>query len=166
MKIAISDQDLSPMLIDKILQLPVIGKWMRHRFFKFGTVGASGTVVNLAVLYINQEILLKNIYPLQTRLKLSLAGAIFLATMNNYFWNRLWTWRDRKGKTRYGFFIQMGQYFLACGFAISLQYFLTMLFSRITHYLVANIIGIILAAILAYIMNDIWTFAVKKVDLG
>ena len=139
-----------------------IGKLLRHRFIKFGTVGASGTVVNLIMLHINQEILLRDIHPIETRLKLSLAGAIFLATINNYLWNRMWTWNDRKRKGGYGFFIQMGQYFLACGLAISLQYLFTIIFSRFIHYLIANIISIILAAIFVYILNDIWTFAMRR----
>lgn len=148
-------------IFNKIFQLK-IRKLLRHRFIKFGTVGASGTIVNLIMLHINQEILLRNIDPFETRLKLSLALAIFLATINNYLWNRMWTWNDRKRKDAYGFFLQMGQYFLACGLAISLQYLFTIIFSRFIYYLVANIISIILAAIFVYIINDIWTFATKR----
>ena len=148
-------------IFNRIFQSP-IRKLLRHRFIKFGTVGASGTVVNLVMLHINQEILLRDISPIETRLKLSLAGAIFLATINNYLWNRIWTWKDRRRKGGYGFFIQMGQYFLACGLAISLQYLFTIIFSRIIHYLIANIISIILAAIFVYIINDIWTFAMRR----
>ena len=152
-------------IIDKIYLIPIIGTIIRHRFIKFGTVGFSGTIVNLVVLYINQEFLFKDIYPPEGRLHLSLSVAIFLATINNYLWNRMWTWGDRKGKAKYGFFIQMGQYFLACGLAIFLQYVFTMLFSCFIHYLIANILSIILAAIFVYILNDIWTFSVKNINL-
>jgi len=148
-------------IFNKIFQL-IKRKLLRHRFIKFGAVGASGTVVNLIMLHINQEIILRNINPFETRLKLSLALAIFLATINNYLWNRMWTWNDRKRKGGYGFLIQMGQYFLACGLAISLQYLFTIIFSRFIHYLIANIISIILAAIFVYILNDIWTFAMRR----
>jgi hypothetical protein len=85
-------------VVDKILQLPIIRILIRYRFSKFGVVGFSGTVVNFIVLYINQEIIFKDIYPRETRLNLSLEVAIFLATINNYLWNRNWTWSDRKGK--------------------------------------------------------------------
>ena len=163
MNLTIFGQKLRSKIIVTILQLPIIGPIIRHRFTKFGTVGLSGTLVNLIVLYINQEILLQNVYPLERRLQLSLAGAIFLATVNNFIWNRMWTWGDRNRRVRYGFFTQMGQYFMACGIAIGLQYLFTLLFSRIIHYLIANIMAIILAAIFAYILNDIWTFAVKKI---
>ena len=54
-------------------QLSVIEKIIGHRFIKFGTVGFSGTIVNLAVLYLNQEIVFKGIYPVERRLYLSLS---------------------------------------------------------------------------------------------
>ena len=146
---------------DRFCAIPVLGPLLRHRFVKFGTVGFSGTIVNIGVLYLNQEFLFRHIYPLEKRLHLSLGGAIFLATLHNYLWNRMWTWRDRKGENPYGFFIQMGQYFLACALAIFFQYLFTTIFARIIHYLVANIIAIILAAIFAYVLNDVWTFSLR-----
>jgi putative flippase GtrA len=145
-----------------MLKAPVLDRLIRHRFVKFGTIGFSGTIVNLIVLYLNQEILFRNIYPIETRLNLSLAGAIFLATVNNFLWNRLWTWGDRRGKTKHGFFVQMGQYFLASWLAILIQFGLTNLFAQIIHYLMANIVAIIIAAIFTYIFNDIWTFSINK----
>jgi len=63
------------------------------RFLKFGTVGTSGILVNQGVLYAAQ------VYIFHVRhapegvdwigLNLSLALAIFFATLNNFFWNRL-----------------------------------------------------------------------------
>ena len=147
-----------------MLQIPIVGRLIRHRFIRFGTIGLSGTVVNLVVLYVNHEIILRNVYPIETRLSLSLAGAIFLATINNFLWNRVWTWGDRRGKTRHGFFIQMGQYFLASWLSIVLQFGLTRLFAQLIHYLTANIVAIILAAIVTYILNDLWTFSIRKPD--
>lgn len=148
--------------INRINSIHFINAFMRYRFIRFGFVGFSGTLVNLGLLYFNQEFLFKDIHPIHKRLHISLSVAIFLATVNNYLWNRLWTWGDRKGKTRYGFFIQMGQYFLACSVAIFLQYVFTIFISRIIYYLIANIIAIILAAIFVYIINDIWTFGSKR----
>jgi putative flippase GtrA len=113
------------------------------------------------VLYVNQEIIFGGINPVETRLRLSLAGAIFLATINNFLWNRMWTWRDRRGKTKHGIVVQMGQYFLASWLSIALQFFLTTLLARFIYYLLANIISIILAAIVTYVLNDVWTFSVK-----
>ena len=150
------------MVIDDVLKIPVIGRLIRHRFVKFCTVGFSGMIINLAALFMCQEILFENIRPESVRLNLSLGLAIFLATVNNYLWNRAWTWFDRKGKTKYSFFLQMGQYFIACGLAIGLQFGITLLLAQFIHYLIANIISIVIAAILNYLLNDIWTFAIRK----
>ena len=150
------------MLIDKISEIPGIGLLLRYRFVKFSIVGLSGMMINLVALYVSQEVLFKNIDPEVLRLNLSLGLAIFLATINNYLWNRTWTWLDRKGKTKYGFFPQMGQYFIACGLAIGLQFAFTLLLAQFMHYLIANIISIVLAAVLNYLLNDIWTFATRK----
>jgi len=163
----ISNRRRAPIVIDKILRLPIIGPLIGHRFTKFGAVGFLGTVVNLVALYIHQEFIFKNIYPKETRLHLSLAVAIFLATVSNYLLNRSWTWADRKGKTIKSFFVQMGQYFVACGLAIGIQFGLTVLLARYMHYLIANVIAIILAAVFNYLLNDIWTFSAdfyKKLD--
>jgi putative flippase GtrA len=137
---------------------PLIKALIRHRFIKFGMVGLSGTVVNMAVLYFSQSVLFANIFPAEKRLYFSLGLAIFLATMNNYLWNRWWTWGDRKKITVVGFFTQMVQYYLACGVAIFLQYVITMLLSRVIYYLVANGMAIVLSAIFVYILNHAWTF--------
>ena len=148
--------------VERLTGMPLIGAVLRHRFARFGTVGFSGTIVNVAVLYLHQEFLVRAIQPAETRLRFSLAGAIFLATLNNYLWNRAWTWKDREKKTGVGFFVQMGQYFTACGVSISFQYLFTLLLSRLIYYLAANIIAVVLAAVITYVLNDIWTFSVKK----
>jgi putative flippase GtrA len=149
-------------IVDKILKRPWVGKVLTHRFMKFGTVGFSGTIINITMLYINEEFIFQQIVSKETRLHLSLSGAIFVATLSNFLWNRRWTWDDRKGKAKHGFFVQLGQYFLASGLAICIQYVFTILFARFTHYLVANIMAVVIAAVFTYLVNDVWTFAVRK----
>ena len=56
----------------------------------------------------------------------------------------------------------MGQYFLASWLSIVLQFTLTKLFAQFINYLIANMFAILLAAVVTYILNDIWTFATKK----
>ena len=132
---------------------------LRGRLIKFGTVGFSGTLINLIALYLNQEYFFRWVEPAERRLHLSLASAIFLATLSNFAWNRKWTWRDRKDRAGRGFFLQMGQYFLAGGFAIGIQYLCTMALSRVVHYVLANLLSIGISALLNYVVNDLWTFA-------
>ena len=126
---------------------------------KFGIVGASGTVVNLSVLYVAQEYLFVSIEAPQTRLNLSLMVAIFLATVNNFLWNRAWTWRDRQQQHRHrSQLLQFGQYALACWLGIALQVLFTKILVAHVHYLIANAIAILLASVFNFAVNDLWTF--------
>jgi dolichol-phosphate mannosyltransferase len=135
------------------------GRLMRHRFIRFGTVGFSGTIVNLLVLYLNQEFVFSSIHSPESRLRVSLAIAILISTLSNYIWNRAWTWGQRRLQSRYAFVRQMGKYYLACGTAIVLQYLFTSLLSGVIHYLAANVTAIVLAAVFSYLLNDLWTFS-------
>ena len=103
----------------------------RYRYLKFGIVGASGTVVNLAVLHFGHEYLFQSIEASYQKPYLSLALAITLATINNFTWNRLWTWSDRVKTLEAGeaqpvslrlLGKEFGQYVTASGFGSALQY--------------------------------------------
>lgn len=145
-------------------------EWLKRlRYIKFGLVGAGGTVVNMAVLFLAQEHLFAVIGDPRQRLYASLALAIALATINNFTWNRLWTWADRVKAahahhqhlehTRLGVIAgQLGRYALASWLGIALQYGLTLWLAHALHYLVANVIAILVASVINFIANDRWTF--------
>ena len=137
-----------------------------RRFLKFGTVGASGTVVNLGLLYYAQEHIFTAIQQPEMRLNLSLALAIFFATINNFFWNRLWTWADRKQHYDRPMLTQFGQYTLACWLSIALQAVFTNMLAPHFYYLIANLIAIGLTSVLNFVLNDIWTFGRLKLLAG
>jgi dolichol-phosphate mannosyltransferase len=146
-------------------------EWLKtFRYIKFGLVGASGTVVNMAVLYVAQEHLFAAIAEPRQRLYASLALAIAVATVNNFTWNRLWTWADRVkaaqahheqlAQTRFSVMAgQLGRYALASWLGIALQYGLTLWLAHSLHYLLANVIAIVVASISNFLANDRWTFA-------
>jgi putative flippase GtrA len=131
------------------------------RFIKFGLVGASGVLVNQGVLYLAQTRILhaSHVHTGEDwlRLNLALAVAIFLATLNNFIWNRAWTWADRRQHEK-SLLAQFGQYVLACWLAILLQMLLTNLLARHLEILAANLISIALTSVLNFLLNDIWTF--------
>lgn len=138
---------------------------LSKRFLKFGTVGASGTVVNIGVLYFAQEHIFHAVLQNEIRLNLSLALAIFLATLNNFFWNRLWTWSDRVQHQHRPWLSQFGQYTLACWLSIALQVVFTNLLAPHFYYQIANLIAIGLTSVLNFVLNDVWTFGrVKLLD--
>src|SRR5574343_634758 len=125
--------------------LPVLGRLLRHRFVKFGTVGASGVVVNMAFLYAAQEHLLVHVEPESMRLNASLGIAIFFATINNFLWNRLWTWSDRRHQHAHK---PLWLQFLQDALEL--------------HYLFANLASIVFASVFNFVVNDLWTFSRRK----
>ena len=140
----------------------------RFRYLKFGLVGASGTVVNIAVLYLCHEYLFQAIEGPQGKPWASLAVAIAVATANNFTWNRLWTWADRVEAQRAAAVsnalraprlgTQLLKYALASWFGIALQYALTLGLAHLMHYMLANVIAIVIASVSNFLANDRWTF--------
>ena len=140
------------------------------RFLKFGTVGVSGIVVNQGVLYVAQEHLFHVSHEVGSvnwvDLNLSLGLAIFFATLNNFFWNRLWTWADRKGHYNRPIVVQFGQYTLSCGVSIALQVLFTNLLAPHIYYMIANLVSIVVTSVVNFLLNDIWTFGRLKIGGG
>lgn len=150
----------------------VLGWLERYRYIKFGIVGASGTVVNLLVLHLGHEYLFNHVESTYNKPYLSLALAITLATINNFTWNRLWTWSDRvktleasettdqtPGHVSLRLLgAEFGQYVTASAFGSTLQYALTLLLSGSMDYRLANVIAIIAASVSNFLANDRWTF--------
>ena len=149
-------------IIQSLMERPLIGAILRHRFIKFGSVGFSGILVNLGILYIAQEFLFSWVDAPATRLNLSLALAIFCSTLNNFTWNRLWTWGDRKESCQKNLFIQFGQYFVTSWFSIAMQFIFTNILVTVFYYLIANLIAIALAGVFNYLLNNVWAFGINR----
>ena len=137
----------------------------RWRFIKFGAVGASGTVINVAVLYASQEFLLRGIADFHTRLNFSIALAITCATVNNFYWNRRLTWRDRRHEVHHSALFLFSKYVMAAGLAIVVQSLLTKWLALYFHYLVANLVAIGLASLFSFVANDRMTFRRRRTKL-
>ena len=135
---------------------------LRWRFVKFGAVGASGTVINIVVLYLSQEFLMQHIADFQVRLNYSIALAITVATLNNFYWNRRLTWRDRKAAHEHSALYLFFKYVMAAALAITVQSLLTKWLALYLHYLLANLVGIVLASVCSFIANDRMTFRRSK----
>jgi putative flippase GtrA len=146
----------------RITQHPLTLWAFKKRFMKFGAVGASGVLVNLGVLYLCQEFLFSAIASPNLRLDLSLAVAIFFATVNNFFWNRAWTWSDRFHHRDKHLVLHFGQYALACWVGIVVQVVLTKLFVIYFYYIIANAEAIVLASVFNFLVNNFWTFRSHK----
>ena len=135
---------------------------LRWRFIKFGLVGGSGTVINIVVLYLAQEHLLKGIADFHTRLNYSIALAITVATISNFYWNRRLTWRDRTRNTPQPALRLFAKYVMAATLSIVIQSLLTKWLALYLHYLVANVMAIVLSSVVNFVANDKLTFRRKR----
>ena len=130
----------------------------RWRFIKFGAVGASGTVINMVVLYACQEFLLLQITDFGLRLNYAIAIAITLATISNFYFNRRLTWRDRQHQASPGVMVLFFKYVAAAGVSIIIQSIMTKSLSLYLHYLVANLVAIGVSSVFNFVANDRLTF--------
>jgi putative flippase GtrA len=130
----------------------------RWRFVKFGAVGASGTVINIAVLYACQEFLLVQVADFHARLNYSIAIAITLATISNFYFNRRLTWRDRQVQASPPVLVLFFKYVAAAGVSIAIQSLMTKSLSLYLHYILANLVAIGLSSVFNFVANDRLTF--------
>jgi dolichol-phosphate mannosyltransferase len=131
---------------------------LRWRFTKFGLVGGSGTVINIVVLYLAQEHLLQSIADFHSRLNYSIALAITVATISNFYWNRRLTWRDRTRSAPQPALRLFVKYVMAAALSIMIQSLLTKWLALYLHYIVANLMAIGLASVVNFVANDRLTF--------
>lgn len=145
-----------------------LGVLERVRFLKFGIVGASGVVVNFAVLHFGHEYLFAALEKGYQKPYFSLVLAIVLATLNNFTWNRLWTWADRVRALESELpapqpnlrtiSLEFSQYATSTAVGSAIQYVLTLLLSGYVDYRAANLLAIAMASVVNYLANDRWTF--------
>ena len=146
-----------------VAQLPArLQPMARWRFIRFGLVGASGTVINIAVLYAAQEFLLRQIEDFHARLNYSIALAITVATISNFYWNRRLTWRDRQHQMHQSALVLFFKYVMAAALSIAIQSLLTKWLANSLHYIVANLVSIALASVFNFLANDRLTFRRRR----
>ena len=141
----------------------------KARILKFATVGASGTVVNLAVVWLGNTLLFTALgEPHQTWM--SYALAIIVSIFSNYIFNYHWTWRDRKGQGAAYFFLHLLKYYLTSMAAAGLQFLIAnglivVLFAGSVAVPVfwkmgAALAGIGTTGILSFLVHHFWNFNV------
>ena len=144
------------MIVLKVLWSLVIMLKLRFklpkRFIKFGIVGFSGVIINEGLLYFFTEIV--GFYYL-----ISSIIAIESSMINNFLLNDIWTFRDRKKSGKGPFFKRFIHWHFARGITLLINFLI--LWGLTTfglHYLISNIIGILVAMSLGYFwsLNWIW----------
>ena len=136
-------------------------KLFSHRFFKFSAVGFSGLIVNMSLLWFFKELI--GLYYLFASLL-----SIELSVINNFIWNDLWTWGDRQKSGGWGYFKRLLKYNLSASVAAVIGNLLVLVVLKEQfgwNYLLANLVGIGVAVVINYVVNDRWTFRDKQEEI-
>ncbi|MBW2733995.1 MAG: GtrA family protein, partial [Deltaproteobacteria bacterium] len=131
----------------------------QRRFIKFCVVGGSGVPVNLFFTWIGHAYVFITLGDEWRK-----AAAFFLGIMvsifTNFLLNDLWTWSDRD-KSQRGFMGRLARFYLVCSVAAGIQFGVAMALSLWLQwsYLLAQLVGIVLATMINFVANNLWTFA-------
>jgi putative flippase GtrA len=115
---------------------------------KFCTVGATGYVVNLAVFTLL-------VHGLDVHYLIAATCSFLVAVTNNYTWNRLWTFRHRRGHIAY----QGIRFLIVSTIALGANLlFLTILVALGMPKVPAQALAIALVTPWNFVANKLWSF--------
>ena len=148
-KLALRDQ------IEFLLNIPRLGFRNLEDFMKYSLVGVSGVFVNLG-LYL----FLTRYYEISELVAPLIA--IESALISNFILNNFWTFGKRITQSRIR--VKFVKFHLVSGFSALINYsaFLTLFMVFGLYDILANLIGIGLAAIVNYLINSNWTWKDNK----
>jgi dolichol-phosphate mannosyltransferase len=126
-------------------------KALIFQFFKFGVVGAIGTVINLIVLYSFTEYL--GIYYM-----ISAIAAFVVAATSNFIFNKIWTFREVLAESIIKKYVK---FFIVSVIALVVNLLLLYTFTEFLglYYIISQIIAIIITFLINFAGNKIWTFS-------
>ena len=128
------------------------------RFLKFATVGGSGVVVNMGVLWIATVYVFGSL-PHTTAVAWAGFLAIAISILTNFLLNDMWTWGDRRGTGASPFAVRLGKYVLVASIAGVVQWVILQGLVHVSvHYMLANFVGIAAGIAINYVANNWWTF--------
>ncbi|MCW3012323.1 MAG: GtrA family protein [Solirubrobacterales bacterium] len=130
--------------------LRVGGNWAQ--LVRFGLVGGSGFVVNLAVFWVL-------VHPAGVDYRLANVAAYLVAVSSNFTWNRLWTFRSDAAGGHAGF--QAARFFAVSLVAqlVSLAVLEALVVGADVEKLPAQAIAVAAATPLNFLGNKLWSFS-------
>ena len=148
-KLALRDQ------IEFLLNIPRLGFRNLEDFMKYSLVGVSGVFVNLGLYF-----LLTRYYEISELVAPLIA--IESALISNFILNNFWTFGKRITQSRIR--VKFVKFHIVSGFSALINYsaFLTLFLVFGLYDILANLIGIGLAAIVNYLINSNWTWKGNK----
>jgi putative flippase GtrA len=140
---------------------------------KFCLVGGSGVVVNLAVVWLGNEIVLTSLSE-WWRTSASYLVAILVSILTNFLLNDGWTWKDRRGTGASQWFSRLSKYYAVSAIAAVLQYGTSLAFTALCAWLLtgsasgavaiwykwlAVIAGVAVGTLVNFAVNHFWTYS-------
>jgi dolichol-phosphate mannosyltransferase len=128
------------------------------RFLKFCVVGASGTLVYLGLLALFTEI--GGLF-----YALSAALAYEISILNNFAWNELWTFRDKRASAGGSVLVRVLKFNLVSLVGLGIHEAVLTFFTEVTglFYILSAIIAIFCAMIWNFFANVKWTWRSRQV---
>jgi putative flippase GtrA len=122
--------------------------WLQ--LFKFGLVGGSGYLINLAVFAFLAS-------AFDVHHAVAAIGAFAVAVSNNFLWNRYWTFGPGEGRASF----QAARFFAVsvASLGLNLVVLELLLANEMTGELTAQAIAVALAMPFNFLGNKLWTFA-------
>ena len=135
--------------MDRRPEASFVGWGVVNKLLKFLLVGASGVVVNTALLYALYQLAS---LPLLVASPLAVEASIF----NNFIWNDRWTFLG-SGRDKLRRFCRFNLVSLG-GLAITTGVLYVLVTLLGVHYLFANLAGISLATLWNFMLSFLWTW--------
>ncbi len=122
----------------------------KFEFIKFAMVGASGAVLNIAVLYVLTEYF--HVYYM-----ISSVFSFAAAATSNYIWNKKWTFGE---SLRVSFLKKYRRFFAVSVIALSVNMVFLYIFTAIfgIYYILSQALAIGAAFLVNFSGNKIWVF--------
>ena len=139
----------SDVIIEYIHMLIKQGLKKYNKFIKFCVVGLTGIVVNIGLLYYLTEY--QNLYYI-----FSSGIAIEISIITNFILNNFWTWTKGTKNVLNRLWKFNAVSIIALGINIITLYTFTEILG--IWYIISNLIGILAATLVNFIVNDRWTF--------
>ena len=124
-----------------------------ERFIKYCLVGLSGVIVNMGLLALLTEGL--NLF-----YAVSAAIAIEASILNNFTWNELWTFRDRRNPVLASVVSRALKFNLISLIGLGINMGILLLLTEVAglYYIFSELFGIIAATIFNFAFNKWWTW--------
>ena len=124
------------------------GNWLQ--LIQFGMVGVSGFVLNTVVYVL--------LLHAGTPYLAAAAGAFCVAVLNNFLWNRLWTFRHQAAGSHAGF--QAARFFIVSALAFLCNAALLAAFVEIAGIgkIVGQLVAVTLVMPVSFLGNKYWSF--------